>query len=215
VKRTERHQLFSIAKKNVIAIIVMVIIISISVAGATLAWFTGETGTIENVFQAGTVRLSEPVGSINTLTSSSDVQNDVNMNTDLEMDAESTAVAAVVPTCKIVTWIFHNIGSKNANVRVRPYVLSNSGIQATISICTPNNEWMTIDGVDWWYYGNVASPFDVAKPAEDGTNGGTVTVCFKYCYTGNSDDIEFNLEAQAVQSSYEAYKEVWKGQHPW
>jgi predicted ribosomally synthesized peptide with SipW-like signal peptide len=81
-------------------------------------------------------------------------------------------------------------------------------IGVDITLCPDYEEyWQEKDG--WWYYGTSSGPINVVK------NGGEVIVCFRYCYPSTSDDITLRLEAQAVQSSHQAYQQVWSGMHPW
>jgi predicted ribosomally synthesized peptide with SipW-like signal peptide len=62
MKRSERSKSLKILKKNIIAGLVLIGLVSLSLTGATFAWFTAEAETPLNYFTAGTVNLSQPAG---------------------------------------------------------------------------------------------------------------------------------------------------------
>lgn len=115
MKRTERNNNKKIMKRNLAVSLLLLLIVALSVAGATQAWFTSGA-TLENVFTAGTVILSKPTASVGSPSQGSQVQV---QNLNIEGD-ETIAPMVVAPTCKTVEWTFQNIGSKRAFVRVKP-----------------------------------------------------------------------------------------------
>ncbi|MDO9574874.1 MAG: hypothetical protein Q7I94_07770 [Candidatus Contubernalis sp.] len=84
-------------RSSLVASILILLLVSFSIGGATLAWFTFETDLIQNVFTAGTVRID-----------------------DWEITSESQTWEP--GECNDLTWSFTNTGSKKTYVRVRPDV---------------------------------------------------------------------------------------------
>ncbi len=84
-------------RSSLVASILILLLVSFSIGGATLAWFTFESDLIQNVFTAGTVQID-----------------------DWEFTSESQDWEP--GQCNDLTWSFTNIGSKKSYVRVRPDV---------------------------------------------------------------------------------------------
>ena len=81
---------------NLASSLLIVVLMIASLGGATHAWFNASK-TLENVFTAGTVIISDPI-------------------------VVPSIATRCVPTekCQEITWEFENIGSKRAYVRVKP-----------------------------------------------------------------------------------------------
>ena len=85
------------SRLSIIISILILILASFSIGGATVAWFVSEAGTLENIFTAGTVIIDEPL-------------------------IISGGGSWQPGECHTVTWSITNIGSKRAYVRARPNI---------------------------------------------------------------------------------------------
>ncbi len=98
MKQTINRFISKLPSLRIVYSLFVVILVWSSLTGATFAWFTGYTKTVTNLFNLGTVSLSEP---------------EVISSEQLEDTDEDKK-------CKQIVWEFENTGSKTSYVRVKP-----------------------------------------------------------------------------------------------
>lgn len=96
-------------KRHIATSVLLLLLAAFSIGGSTAAWFTAQSGTAENAFTAGTVRLSDPA---------------VALGSPAWQAGESNTI----------TWSFTNTGSKRAFVRVKPEVRVTHSVTVHLAI---------------------------------------------------------------------------------
>lgn len=167
-------------KKRILISLSLVIVFAL-VAGGTFAWFTSTTKPVTNKFKTGTVAVE---------VNEHGFENVDNWNpgdtTNKDVSIKST-------------------GTKRSYVRVKitkmwSNELPNDNVEL---IFTNNNDWVYSDG--WYYYTKILNSGEETSKLLDAVKLiGPIT---ENEYQGET--LTVNVEAEAVQATHEAYKDVW------
>ncbi|HSW35193.1 MAG TPA: hypothetical protein VLH18_01180 [Candidatus Limnocylindrales bacterium] len=146
-------------KLNLAASVMLLLLMSVAVGGATYAWFTRSSAAIVNEFTAGTVKLTAPVDDISPSAAVYTVY--------VQGDGE----------CQTVGWTFDYTGSKKAYVRVKPGAIVSREIfiaihlevnDETAWVGVPGSEFLPIPGGSAWnqYFKYPLGVYDADSPGQ-------------------------------------------------
>ncbi|MGO1820291.1 MAG: TasA family protein, partial [Senegalia sp. (in: firmicutes)] len=167
-------------KKRILISLSLVVVFAF-VLGATFAWFTDSSGAVTNTFTAGTVAV------------------EVNENGFENIDNWNPGDT----TNKDVTVI--SKGSKKTYVRVKltkmwTNQLPNDNVELVLA---NSGDWVYSDG--WYYYKHILNENEETTKLLDAVKLiGPIT---DNEYQGQT--LTVNVEAEAVQATHEAFKDVW------
>ena len=188
-------------KKKSLVLISSVMLVALLIAGGTMAWFTAEADPVENNFTAGTVVLE-----LNENNNYAPIEN---------WNPGDT-------TEKPTNFVYK--GTKKALVRAKVSMvwLDEEGKRTNLSTdnvtLTHDKAWTSVQADGWLYYKYVFdindpeySTMDPENPELDAA-ALTQEVKFDGPSSGNEyqgKKLKITYEAQAVQASNGAYKDVW------